>query len=405
MSQMTIGYASYLEKLSLLFMAAGRQAPRYQALAIIYPQSETLQRYISEYFLVIVRICQRIQQYAKQSAFGQFKSSLNDADLKEYQADLEVWGNSIKDEVNMLLNQRFQIESQENKKTRTWVSWWSESSLQQQALKRKMQWLEACSTYDFQTTWKQIRKRGWTSLLSTWGEYQQRKQEAEKPSAILCSGKLGAGKSVVLANIVDDLYLVGDIIVVYFFCRHDVPESLKSRTVLGSLARQYLSQLPEKSDGFNESIPMLDLDGLTALMKPNIEKRTRFLLLDGLDECSMEERRSILTQLSWLQNESDWRLAFSARLSVESFVEQHISLRWHVSLPPINPDIERYIDSELEARLADGQLKLGDSTLVSEIRSALLGGANGMWVDVSFLRPLSPANNYCEKVSLGCFAT
>ncbi|KAI8244141.1 hypothetical protein K4K57_000814 [Colletotrichum sp. SAR 10_99] len=134
MVQMAIGYASYLEKLSLLFMTAGRQAPRYQALAIIYPQSKTLQLYLSEYFIVIVRICQRIQQYAKKSAFGQFKSSLTDADLKEDQADLELWGNSIKDEASLLLNRRVHDESQENQKARAWVSRWSASSSQQYAL-------------------------------------------------------------------------------------------------------------------------------------------------------------------------------------------------------------------------------------------------------------------------------
>ncbi|KAI8313646.1 hypothetical protein K4K61_007372 [Colletotrichum sp. SAR11_59] len=137
MVQMAIGYASYLEKLSLLFMTAGRQAPRYQALAIIYPQSKTLQLYLSEYFIVIVRICQRIQQYAKKSAFGQFKSSMTDADLKEDQADLELWGNSIKDEASLLLNRRVHDESQENQKARAWVSRWSASSSQQYALERK----------------------------------------------------------------------------------------------------------------------------------------------------------------------------------------------------------------------------------------------------------------------------
>ncbi|KAI8247765.1 hypothetical protein K4K53_001448 [Colletotrichum sp. SAR 10_77] len=134
MVQIAIGYASYLEKLSLLFMTAGRQAPRYQALAIIYPQSKTLQLYLSEYFIVIVRICQRIQQYAKKSAFGQFKSSLTDADLKEDQADLELWGNSIKDEASLLLNRRVHDESQRNQKARAWVSRWSASSSQQYAL-------------------------------------------------------------------------------------------------------------------------------------------------------------------------------------------------------------------------------------------------------------------------------
>lgn len=376
--QMAIGYASYLEKLSLLFMTAGRQAPRYQALTIIYPQSKALQSYLSEYFIVIVRICQSIQQYGKKSAFGQLKSSLNDADLREYEADLAVWGHSIKDEATLLLNQRLQNESQENEKGRALVTKWTTSSAQQRALERKVRWLNASSTYDFQTTWKQIRKRGSTSLLSTWPEYQRWKRKAETPSAILFSGKIGAGKSVTMANIVDDLYLSGDTIVLYFFCRHDITKSLASRTVLGSLASQYLSNFPENNDIFKGDVPTLDLSELVALMKPRHDDRIRFLLVDGLDECSIEEQRSVLTQLSWLQKQSDWKLGFSARLSTEDVIQQQINLQWHVSLPTNNPDIERYIDSELKTRLANGQLKVGDPNLVPEIRAALLGGANGM---------------------------
>ena len=46
-----------------------------------------------------------------------------------------------------------------------------------------------------------------------------------------------------LANIVDDINIYKGIkktTVAYFFCRHDIPESLKARTVLGSFARQLL---------------------------------------------------------------------------------------------------------------------------------------------------------------------
>ncbi|KAF3808502.1 hypothetical protein GCG54_00006365, partial [Colletotrichum gloeosporioides] len=399
---MAVNYASYLEKLSLLFMTAGRQAPRYQALATIYPQSETLQSCLSEYFIVVVHVCQKIQKYGNRSAFGQFKSSLNDADLKGYQADLEVWGNAIKDQATVLLNQVIHHESQENNKSRMLMSWWSASARRQQALERKMRWLDACSRYDFQTTWKQIRKRGSTSLLPTWPDYQQWKQEIESTSAILFSGKVGAGKSVTMANIVDDVYLVENAIVVYFFCRHDIQESLKSRIILGSLARQYLSYFPEDNGVFKEGVPSLDLDELTTLMKLKCDNRPRYLLLDGLDECSEEERRSVLLQLSFLQRHSSWRLGFSARLSTESFIQRHITLRRHISLPILNPDIERYIDNELENRLSSGQLTLGDPNLLFEIRNALLSGANGMflWVALQLDQVCSEISDHAIRLAI-----
>jgi len=62
---------------------------------------------------------------------------------------------------------------------------------------------------------------------------------------LIHSGKIGSGKSVLLANMVDDLApfaLKGTL--AYFFCRHDIAESLISRTILGSLARQLLQNFP-----------------------------------------------------------------------------------------------------------------------------------------------------------------
>ncbi|KAH7388653.1 hypothetical protein BKA66DRAFT_55203 [Pyrenochaeta sp. MPI-SDFR-AT-0127] len=44
-----------------------------------------------------------------------------------------------------------------------------------------------------------------------------------------------------MANIVEDLHVHTEIentSVAYFFCRHDLPESLKARTVIGALVRQ-----------------------------------------------------------------------------------------------------------------------------------------------------------------------
>jgi hypothetical protein len=54
-------------------------------------------------------------------------------------------------------------------------------------------------------------------------------------------GKLGSGKSVTMSNIVDDIYLLEDgLATAYFFCRHDIPEGLTARSIIGCLFRQLL---------------------------------------------------------------------------------------------------------------------------------------------------------------------
>jgi ankyrin repeat domain-containing protein 50 len=95
--------------------------------------------------------------------------------------------------------------------------------------------LDFCSKYDYQTTWKQTRKIGNATLFKQLVEYRDWKNSPAS-STLLYTGKLGSGKSVLLANVVDDLNMYTrdeTVVVAYFFCRHDMPESLKARTMLG----------------------------------------------------------------------------------------------------------------------------------------------------------------------------
>ena len=65
-------------------------------------------------------------------------------------------------------------------------------------------------------------------------------------SALWCTGKLGAGKTVLSAAMI--AHIIKEVspehTVSYFMCRYDDIESLKARTIFGSIARQFLSDLP-----------------------------------------------------------------------------------------------------------------------------------------------------------------
>ncbi|CAI0646141.1 unnamed protein product [Colletotrichum noveboracense] len=163
---------------------------------------------------------------------------------------------------------------------------------------------------------------------------------------MLLSGKVGAGKSVTIANLVDDLSLERESVVFYFFCRHDNPESLKCQTILGSLTRQYLSEISVGSQQFTDDIPKLDTAAMTRIMVSSTNK--------------------------------SWHLGLSARLSAEILFGNDIIITWHISMPNLNPDIERYVDSELSRRKDSGELVTSDAQLITEIREALLKGYNGM---------------------------
>ncbi|KAF0319893.1 nacht domain protein [Colletotrichum asianum] len=201
---MSLGHLSFLEKLSELFMEAGRQAPRHNAMALIYPKSKALQNYLCEYYIVVVGLCQQIQNFNRKPLLGRMVSALDNSELKRLQSNLSKWSTSISGLVEVLLNENMMNETKQSSRTRELLSKWSDSEVYQRRLKTKARWLNACSTYEYQTTWKQTRKKGTSSLFSAWTEYQSWKHDPNS-SAMLLSGK-DTGELVT-----DDIRLTEDI--------------------------------------------------------------------------------------------------------------------------------------------------------------------------------------------------
>ncbi|KAF4782021.1 hypothetical protein HER10_EVM0006578 [Colletotrichum scovillei] len=264
---------------------------------------------------------------------------------------------------------------------------WTKSTTRRFDVAKKLKWLDSCSTYDFETTWKQTQKLGSTSLLSSSNDYQQWKKLTTS-SSILFSGKIGAGKSVTMANVVSDLNYNKEAVVLYFFCRYDIPESLKHQTILGSLARQYLNYFPIRSEVFTDDMHTSKLgveEFIGFLGLSLIGNAQKYIVVDGLDDCG-----------------GTWHLGISTQPSADDFVKIHLKPNWNVSLPSENPDIEFFIDVELEARLDNGDLAIGDPALIADIKKALLKGANGMflWVALQLDAICSEASDYDIKEAI-----
>lgn len=249
------GFPSYMQSLSLLFMNVGRSAPRFECMALLYPHSRDLQASLFEYFIVVVQLCHAILKFANKSGLKKFGTSLCDSNLTKYQTDLESWGNAIKDEVGLLMAMRLEEESSNNSQFRPISRKFFKKASNQQSIQARQQVLDLCSTHDYLVAWKQTRRVGqttrflhcphyqaWRSMLST---KDSPEGNVSSPTLIF-TGKLGAGKSVMLASIVSDLHLhnqSGAIPVIFFFIRPDISDSLKAETVMGSITRQLLSRV------------------------------------------------------------------------------------------------------------------------------------------------------------------
>ncbi|KAL8365190.1 hypothetical protein RB595_004139 [Gaeumannomyces hyphopodioides] len=382
-----VNFHSYFEKLSTLLMAIGRSSPRYQMMALLYPQSKRLQSYLCEYFIVIVRLCHQHLKLIQKSTLGQLMSFVvSDLDLKTYQSGADSWASLIKEEVNAFMAKDV---AEQSSRTRTLFQF-SKSETHRKKFKAYTRILNACATYNYQKAWKEIRKVGYTTLLGRAHEYQDWKVQPSS-CTLICTGKLGSGKSVLLANMIDDLNLhvqKEPLPVAYFFCRHDNSESLQARTIMGCLAQQLLGPPPGPAglEGLIDLItPTMDLDGVTNLLLRALPTRA-YVVVDGLDECDNDQRQSLIRALRQLQEESSLLVCISfrvepdtaSRLRTEAFARPSV-----LQIPGDNPDVREFITGELETRIESGGLKIGEPTLILEIEDSLVQGAQGMFLWVA----------------------
>ena len=359
-------------------------------MALLYPRSKDLQSHLSEYFIVVVRLCHQILKYTRQSVFRQIASTLGDSDIKVFQSELDYWANSIREEINLLMATKIEEETQENSRARSLSSKFFKSILHQRQMATKLRVLDLCSTFDHETAWKQTRKVGNTSYFRQVIEYQEWKGN-EKSCTLVYTGKLGSGKSVLLANIVDDLNInVQNKMspVAYFFCKHDIAESLKARTIIGSLARQLLRTTPDLAEAAQLcDETALDVETIINMLRrafPSSHKA--YFILDGLDECDHSERETLIQLLQELQKVLILLLCVSYRVEPSNALESSFERFTHASftsIPDANPEIESYIDAELKNCLEGKKLVIGDPTLIEEIHDALLKGAQGMFLWVA----------------------
>ncbi|KAJ4194440.1 hypothetical protein NW759_016520 [Fusarium solani] len=336
-------------------------------MALLYPRSKTLQSCLSEYFLLVVRVCHDLLKSSKKSMLGQLMSFLSEIDVRAYQSDFDSWANAIKEEVNLLMAQELQQQSRLLKG----LSRSSESQSHRKKLEKYLRILDLCSTYDYQTTWKEIRRRGNTTLFTL-------------------VRKLGSGKSVSMANMVDDLNLGlrDSLPVAYFFCRYDAPESLRARTILGCLVRQLLYTIREPTTILEDSTtagpPVLDLEGIMSLLKRTLKPADRaYFVLDGLDECDEGQRQDVLLRLREIQDVFSLRICLSFRHeagNASTLRPEHFERPSTISIPEGNPDIAEFIQTELERCVESGKLRLGDPTLILEIRETLQEKSQGMFL-------------------------
>ncbi|KAJ5387173.1 hypothetical protein N7509_009714 [Penicillium cosmopolitanum] len=410
--------SSYFEKVTSMIMEIGKTCPRYQQFGQLYPGCTGLQRELCEYYATIVRLCIKIVESCRRAPVSQILSSVFNPFESEFQPlliQLEQTIKSVRLEISLAANQALEemrklVEHESHNSTsfRRLALKFHEKSEKENAdanewrllrLKRENAKLRSAvkdnlSAFDFAKPWKQaLRKR-----VPSTAEWLQQEpvfshwRDSPQSSILWCPGKMGAGKTIMMSNVVAHLYSSRqpDDVISYCFCSVENSESLSARSVFGTIARQLLSSQIEteniqKLRELESMTQNLDTSQVIDLLLSYLGSgKQYFLVLDGVEEFESDELKDLTSGLATLcrsQNQT-FKLICAGRFELENklFNLNKLNLTIPITGQEVDTDIDRYISTILIRCLEEEQLKLGDPGLIIKISDALRDGSNGMFL-------------------------
>ena len=418
-----VGSLSFFKRISELFLKVGRSASITRDLVEVFPNSSGLQDLMCEYLIVLVSFCKDVVQVLQKPTILQLSSpfiAFFDKEASKFETDLTQLSTAIDRMVAALVSQS-QVESANtiSRMSRTLSQWSarSEAKKQQDLARRSIHVQDRLSSPSEQrqriAVWRRQRKKGDSRWLFEERGYKNWKAahvaSSVKASILRIHGKLGSGKTVLLASIVAELYALRttDVfhqlnIIAYFFCDDDYADSITAEQILGSLFQQILGQLEPDSECaeemerlFQESDPDFPPLHTQARILGSTwpQERSVFIVVDGLDRCKnwvVEDVVSILLSIPELFGptcSSSWiRLCFSSRTDslLKNLLHRKSGLFQSYQFPMANgaskSEMQDFVESEFERR---SDIRKLDKELEGIIRDVLVGASEGMYLWVA----------------------
>ena len=178
-------------------------------------------------------------------------------------------------------------------------------------------------------------------------------------------------------------------VIAFFFCRFDETESLKAKTIIGSIARQLVSDLPANAFRAFDRGSTHETSIIATLEATLRHTRQCFIVLDGLDECGEAQVKEVAEIFHGLLLSPSLRikLFWSSRPNVLSWLpgrfltQQRINLETVENQSRVAHGIHAFIRVTLEEWLEGEtpELQINDPTLVETILDRLEKEAQGMY--------------------------
>ncbi|KAF9772357.1 hypothetical protein IL306_009935 [Fusarium sp. DS 682] len=211
------------------------------------------------------------------------------------------------------------------------------------------------------------------------------------------TGKIGSGKTILSSCVIEHLNDKKDDadVVTFFFCRFDDSESLDCDTILRSLLYQLVSRpafakIIEQT-GIHRDMEMAEDQGYSRKSLKMLFRRSIglveiwFIILDGIDECTAEQRRWLFEFLSDLITSEETPGKVKLVLSCRETLNHDIRTWFPASLQILtgsgqtSQDILTYAEDILNEKLAKKELVLDDVNLAAEILKSISLKEQGMY--------------------------
>ncbi|KAJ2896038.1 hypothetical protein MKZ38_005923 [Zalerion maritima] len=420
--KIVVNFTSHFDGLSNLFMGFSALCPRFAEYGALFPTSTRLQKALCNYHASIIRCCKHAVEAIRrplQQFFSSFWQSF-DQEFKPDVEDVKRWANEVREEIALAKAQADYQDQELGKKEREDASshrqkvkaflsrtgndidMFKEKQLERDVRryrKHRQRLLHTLSSHDYRSPFREARKArhyGTAQWIFPMLEFS-RWNDGTGPSVLWCYGKIGSGKTVLSASVIDHILVHKrgpQERVVFFFVQYDNPQPLKAETVLRSIIRQSLDPDTMSRDMENmlNKIDQGTLSGvkdLVALLRRIIASfKLYYVIIDAVDEYERPEQGRLLGVLSSLSaNEPRMRLFLSSRESLSVVLRRKFQHMECVSMgsSQTSSDISLYVREYLQEQEQNGYLVVGDRSLLGEIKDALVRHADGMFLWVVYL--------------------
>ncbi|RBR10780.1 uncharacterized protein FIESC28_09311 [Fusarium coffeatum] len=424
--QIMLNAASYYEAFAELFMNLGTVCPRFDQYQALFPTSTRLQEALCNFNASIIRCCQRVIQMPKGSSgwtsplnplnptFWQSFQQSFEPNLKELRDNSKNVEKEIRlaqaesDHRNRELQKLENGEAEKSRRsmghfmsrTETRFDKMHQSQLARDVemeRERRQRLLDSLSTHDYMKPLKQARQKRYPQSAGwIFGTHEFKRWAAAETSPLLwCSGKMGSGKTILAASVIDFLLTERSQhkrTVTFFFSRFDDPESLRAEVILRAVARQMVNVEDISSD---TKVALEETQNANGDVLKRVTQLLGFLLtqkrqptwivIDGIDEWPRDERHELIEALSSiLAAGSAIKLFATSRdypdsITQKAFPSLH---RMSMNCSEAQRGMAQLVDQAVQKCLDAEELLVKDKELIADIKKTLTQNADGMilWV-------------------------